>query len=450
MVAATMKKKYLQTLTALVLLGILGGVMMYLDKRQSREAAKTESKPSTKVVALDTNQIQAFTIRPRDGEAITCERTGGNWSIVEPRKLAADASAVSSLLSSLTSATFDEVIADHPPQLKDFGLDPPAVAFEVSANGKPDKTTLLLGDDTPTSGAVYAQVSGNPRVFTLPTYLKSSLSKTLFDLRDRRAVTLDVDQLQRLQVKSKDKGFTLAKNTQGAWELVLPPPVRTDRYAADEIVGRLRNLSMQTIAADDKKKPGEYGFGAPSLRLELQAPGGSQTLVLGKQDKEGNRYFATNSVLEPVFTLPADFLTSFQRDASDLRSKDLFSFSMFDVNRLEVDTPAGRRVFERQNNKWKQTAPSPKDEPTEKVESLLNRLHDLRATAFPKGENLAALGLAKPAYRFKAQFGDKNEMEIVEAAKAGEHAYARRSTDPVASEVTKTSLEDIEKALSEL
>ena len=41
-------------------------------------------------------------------------------------------------------------------------------------------------------------------------------------------------------------------------------------------------------------------------------------------------------------------------------------------------------------------------------------------------------------------------MEIVEAAKAGEHAYARRSTDPVASEVTKTSLEDIEKALSEL
>ena len=160
--------------------------------------------------------------------------------------------------------------------------------------------------------------------------------------------------------------------------------------------------------------------------------------------------FATNSALEPVFTLPADFLTAFQKDPSDLRSKDLFSFSMFDVNRLEVDTPAGHRVFERQNNKWKQTAPSPKDEPTEKVESLLNRLRDLRATAFPKGENLAAFGLAKPAYRFKAQFGDKNETEIVEAAKVGDHAYARRSTDPVACEVTKTSLDDVEKALGEL
>jgi hypothetical protein len=450
MVASSMKKKYLQTLMALALLGILGGVMIYLDRRGNREAAKIESKPTEKVVALDSNQIQAFTIRPRAGVAITCQRTDGSWSLVEPRKLAADASAVSSLLSSLTSATLDEVITDRPQQLKDFGLDPPATAIEVSASGKPEKTALLLGDDTPTSSAVYAQVAGNPRVFTLPSSLKSSLLKTIFDLRDRRAVALEVDQLQRLQVKSKDKGFTLAKNTQGVWELVLPPAVRTDRFAAEDIVSRLRNLSMQTVAAEDKKKPGEYGFGAPSLRIELQAPSGSQTLVLGKQDKEGNRYFATNSTLEPVFTLPADFLTSFQKDAADLRSKDLFSFSMFDVNRLEVDTPAGHRVFERQNNKWKQTAPSPKDEPTEKVESFLNRLRDLRATAFPKGENLAAFGLAKPAYRFKAQFGDKNETEIVEAARAGERAYARRSTDLVACEVTKTSLDDVEKALGEL
>ena len=84
------------------------------------------------------------------------------------------------------------------------------------------------------------------------------------------------------------------------------------------------------------------------------------------------------------------------------------------------------------------------------MESLLNRLRDLRPTAFPKGENLSAYGLAKPTYQFKAQFGDKNETEIVEAAKAGERAYARRSTDPVACEVTKTSLDDVQKALGEL
>jgi hypothetical protein len=450
MVASSMKKKYLHTLMALALLGILGGVMIYIDKRRDREVAKIESKPAEKVLALDSSQIQAFTIKPLNGEVLTCQRTGDNWSIVAPQKLAADETAISGVLSSLTATTLDEVIVAQPRQLKDFGLDPPTTVIEVSASGKPDKITLLLGDDTPTGGGTYAQVAGNPRVFTLSTYVKSSLSKSLFDLRDRHAVTLDVDQLQRIRAESKGKGFTLAKNTQGAWELVLPPAVRADRFAVDDIVNRLRTLMLLTVAAEDKKKPGDYGLEAPTVRIELQTPTGNQTLVLGKKDQEGARYFATNSALEPVFTLPSDFVTVFQKDASDLRAKDLFSFSMFDVNRLEVDTPAGHRVFERQNNKWKQTVPSPKDEPTEKVESLLNRLRDLRATAFPKGEGLAALGLAKPAYRFKAQSGDKNETEIVEAAKAGERAYARRSTDPGACEVTKTSLDDVQKALSAL
>ena len=450
MVASSMKNKYLHTLVALALLGILGGAMIYIDKRRAREVAKIESTPSEKVLVLESNQIQAVTFKPLNGEVISCQRTGDAWSIVVPQKLAADATAISGVLSSLTTSSIDQVITPQAQQLRDFGLDPPTTVIEVSVSGKPDKTTLLLGDDTPTGGATYAQVVGNPRVFTVSTYVKSSLTKTLFELRDRHAVTLDVDQLQRIRAESKDKGFTLAKNTQGAWELVLPPPVRADRFTVDDIVNRLRTLMVLSVAAEDKKQPGDYGLGTPTVRIELQAPAGSQTLVLGKKDKEGSRYFATNSALEPVFTLPSDIATLFQKDAGDLRAKDLFSFSLFDVNRLEVDTPAGHRVFERQNNKWKQTAPSSKDEPTEKVESLLNRLRDLRATAFPQGENLAALGLAKPAYRFKAQFGDKNETETVEAAKAGEHIYARRSTDPVACEVTKTSLDDVVKALEEL
>ena len=59
-------------------------------------------------------------------------------------------------------------------------------------------------------------------------------------------------------------------------------------------------------------------------------------------------------------------------------------------------------------------------------------------------------GLKKPAYRFKAQFGEKNEAETVEAAKVGDHVYARRPTDARASEVSKTALDDVEEALKEL
>ncbi|MBI1983110.1 MAG: DUF4340 domain-containing protein, partial [Acidobacteria bacterium] len=188
---------------------------------------------------------------------------------------------------------------------------------------------------------------------------------------------------------------------------------------------------------------------APELRIQAGGPDGSQTLVVGKKEDAG--YFAMNSALDTVFTLDAGFITQFQKQPDDLRDKDLFSFSSFEVKRVEVEAPGGARVFEKkEENKWKQTAPAAKDVPTEKLESLLDHLRDLRAVSFPRGTNLDSFGLAKPAYRFKVQFGDKNEEQTVEAAKVGERVYARRSSDPVACEVSSTALEDIEKALKEL
>ena len=205
---------------------------------------------------------------------------------------------------------------------------------------------------------------------------------------------------------------------------------------------------MQTIVAEDKKKSAQHGFASPTLTVKLTSPQGSQSLELGKKD--GDRYDAVNSALAPIFTLNSSVLTQFQKDPADLRDKDLFSFSTFDAKRLEIDTPKGHWAFEQNKDKWKETAPKPKDVMADKMDGLLSDVRNLRAASFPKSGDLAALGLAKPAYRFQAQFGDKNQKEIVEASKTGDHVYARRTTDPLPSELSKDSLDAIEKMLAGL
>jgi hypothetical protein len=232
------------------------------------------------------------------------------------------------------------------------------------------------------------------------------------------------------------------------WDLILPPAVRADHFAVDTLVSKLRASTMQSIVAEEKKNLSKYGFGTPALRLKLTSSAGSQTITLGK--KEGESYDAMSSDLQPVFTLGSDFLTQFQKDPADLREKELFSFSTFDAKRVEVDTPKGRRVFEKQKDKWKQIAPTAKDETTEKMETFLDHLRSLRADSFPKGENLAAFGVTRPPYKFQVQFGDKNQMETAEIAKVAGHVYARRPTDPLPSELSKTAVDDVEKALNEL
>jgi hypothetical protein len=451
MVANSMKKqKYLNTLIALVVLGATWGAFIYYDKHKGSEKPSVETSQQTKIFSLDAQHIQSITFKPRDGDAFSCQREGGKWTITDPHHLDVDQGNFSAVLNSLTTATIDEVVDPHPASLKDYGLDPPSFTLEITTDAKPQSFTLLLGDDTPTSGGLYAQASGNPQVFTLASYLKSSLEKKSFDLRDRRALTLEADQLQKIGVEYKGTSWTLEKNPEGVWDLALPPLVRADRFTVDGLVSQLRGLTMQTIAGEDKKKNGDYGFGSPELHLQLTGGDGTQTIVVGKKDKDSDRYFAMNSALDPVFTLNSDFVTQFKKSPADLREKDLFSFSSFDVKRLEVDTPKGHWVLEHQGNQWKQTAPKSKIVNSDKMETILTNLRDLRADSFPKAGSLADFGLAKPPYRFNVQSGDKNTTEIVEAAKSGDHVYARRSTDPLPSELSKSALDDVEKSLGEL
>jgi hypothetical protein len=444
------KQKYLNTLIALVVLAAAWGAITYYDKRKSKEKPAVEATHQAKIFPIDAQHIQSITFKPRDGEAFSCQRQGSKWEVTEPSKLGVDQGNFSSVLNSLTTATSEDVIDPHPSNLKDYGLDPPGFTLDVRSDAKPTSFTLLIGDDTPTSGGVYAEVSGNPQVFTLASYVKTSLEKKMFEVRDRRALTLEADQLQKIGVQYKGTSWTLEKNPEGVWDLVLPPPVRADRFTVDGLVSQLRGLTMQTIAAEDKKKGGDYGFGSPELHLQLAGSDGTQTIVVGKKDKDSDHYFAMNSALEPVFTLNSDFITQFKKNQADLREKDLFSFSSFDVKRAEVDTPKGHWVFERQGNNWKETAPKAKTVNSEKMDTFLTHLRDLRADSFPKSGSLADFDLAKSAYRFDIQSGEKNTTEIVEAAKKGDHVYARRSTDPVPSELSKTALDDVEKSLGEL
>ncbi|HET7841281.1 MAG TPA: DUF4340 domain-containing protein [Terriglobia bacterium] len=448
-----MKGKYLNTLIALAVLAALWGGSTYYNRRKQKiETVSTPAKVD-KLLPLTEAQVQSFTLKPHDGAPVTCVRgegKGAGWAIVQPEKLPADQSVINSFLSTLTSATVDQEVSAKPADLKPFGLDTPQETVEISASTRPEKYTLLLGDDTPTSDGVYAQLAGNPRVVTLASYLKTSLDKKLFDLRDKRAITLDTDQLKQIEVISKTSRYTLVKNPEGVWDLVMPPPVRADHYTVDGLVSGLQNLSMRSVVLEKRADLAKYGLTSPSLTLKLTGPSATETLTFGSKEEKGANYYAMNSSLDPVFTLDASAISQFEKQPADLRDKDLFSFSQFDAKRVDIQTPSGHRTFEMQGDKWKQTAPSAKDEPRPKMDDLLSALRDLRAESFPKDVSLQAAGLTKPAYHFEVQFGQKKQTEVVEAAATKDHIYARRSTDTLPSELSKGALDSIDKALKSL
>jgi hypothetical protein len=452
LVEPAVKGRYLRSLIAGVILVALWFSFKAWNRHKAREQEqKSAAKTTEKLFSLPTRNVTSFTIQSRDGKSFTCDRQGKTWAIVKPLPIAADPAKVSSFLSSLATAGVNQVIASRATDLKDFGLAPAYETIQVLTYSKPRQFTLLLGDETPTSDGVYAQVDGNPRVFTLTDDVKTSLEKSMFDLRDTRAVTLTTDQIDRIVAKSGKQTYTLAKNPEGVWEVALPPDVRADHFAVDGLVDNLQSLSMQSVVVEQKKSEAQYGFEKPTLSLQLVTPGGNQTLVVGSKNKQGN-YYAMNTALAPIFTLDQSSVSQFQKSANDFRDKNLFSWDMFDVKSFDVTSAKGHWSFEQQKNQWRETAPAAKSASSDDANAFLSALRDLQASSFPKAApgEMDKFGFNKPSYTFKVTFGAKNQTETLELAEANGQVYARRESDPLPSEVSKSDLSSVDKAFAKI
>lgn len=443
--------KYLKSIIAIVILVILWFAFTGWNKHKSRvEAEKSSSHPVAKLLNLAPSHVESFTLASSDGKSFTCTRNGKTWSITQPASVSADQGKVAAFLDSLTSAGIDQKIASHPADLADFGLNPPVHTIRVASNAAPAEFTLLLGNETPTSSGVYAQVAGQPEVFTLSDAVKSSLEKSLFDLRDTRAVTLDTGQINRIQVKNGSQSYTLVKNPEGVWDVALPPDVRADHFTVEGLVDSLQSLTMQSVAAEKKTDEAKYGLTKPSLVVDLITPAGNQTLSVGKKASSG--YYAVNSALAPVFTLDESSVSQFQKSAADFRDKNLFSGDMFNVKSVDVTTPAGQWAFEQNKNVWKETAPASKPASSDAVNALLDQLRNLQAASFPvaKPGEMDQFGFSKPSYTFKVTFGAKNQTEVVQLAQANGHVYARRASDSLPSEINASDFTGIQNAFKKV
>src|SRR2546430_7467356 len=217
-----MKSKGL--LTASFLLLLLTGVLWWSNKRAAKADKEPIESTTTKLVGIPEDQLQEIEIKRRSGETVRLQRNDSKWQITAPKSLPADADAVSSMLSTLSSLSSDRTIEDKATSLEQYGLTQPAIELDITEKNK--KTSkLLVGDDTPAGIAVYAAIAGDPRVFALSTYKKSSLDKSTNDLRDKRLLTFDSDKVSSIELTAKKQTIVFGRS-KDEWQIVKPKPFR--------------------------------------------------------------------------------------------------------------------------------------------------------------------------------------------------------------------------------
>jgi hypothetical protein len=305
-------------IVAVIILAGLGGVLYWSQHRKPPEDnAPSSASAAPVILKVNTADVTQLTIKQKQADPVTLQKAdAGKWQITLPKPYRADQETVAGMLSTLSGLNADRVVEDKASNLKQYGLDPAVAELDITGKGQGTRQ-LLLGDDTPTGGDVYASLAGDPRVFTVSSFNKTSLDKSLNDLRDKSLLTVDADTVSRVELIRKGQEIEFDRTKDG-WQILKPTSSPADSSAVNNLVRSLTSATMQLSASGTNDAAAEFARATPVATAKLTGDTGVQTLEVRKSKDD---YYAKSSAVEGVFKVDSSLGTALDKKIDDFQKK---------------------------------------------------------------------------------------------------------------------------------
>ena len=420
----------------MVLAGLTGA--LYWSNRQKPAEASADAPP--KILSLKPEDIAKIDLKKKGAEELVLAKDGsGKWQITAPKPLGVEQSAVSTMVSSLSTLTAGRLVEDKASDLGQYGLSDPAFAAIITE--KNNKThELMLGDNTPAGSAVYARLEGDPRVFTLASYNKTNIDKSVNDLRDKRLLTVDSDKVSKVELMAKKQDIEFGRNKDG-WQIVKPKPLRADGGQVEELLRALTDARMDLSGADQDAKKTAAAFASASTiaTAKVTAESGTQELQVRKNKDD---YYAKSSAVEGVYKVASSVGSGLDKGLEDFRNKKLFDFGFSDPNKIEIHDGAKSYFLTKGGNDWWNGSGKKLDAGS--AQTVVDKIRDLSASKFVDS------GFAAPSIGLTVTSNDGKRVEKVQIAKKDAGYIAQREGEASLYELEAQAVADLEKAAEEM
>lgn len=423
-------------LVAVVLLAALGAGLYFSNKQKAAEAAKPPADAPPKILALTDADITKVELKKKGADETVLEKANGKWQITAPKPYAADQDTANQLVSSAANVTSDRVVEDKATNLAAYGLNSPSL--EVDITGKGGKISRLkFGDDTPTNSGAYAMLDGDPRVFTVASFAKTGVDKSVNDLRDKRLLTFDQDKLSRVELIAKKQDIEFGRD-KDQWQIVKPKPLRADGLQVDEMLRKLKDAKMDLTLSDEdaKKAAAAFASATPVATVKLTDPSGTQQIEVRKNKDD---YYAKSSVAPGVFKSTPELGTGVDKSLDDFRNKKLFNFGFNDPSKIEMHANGKTYAFQKGGDDWFSNG---KKMDSTSVQSFLDKLRDLSASKFIDTGSLGAPSIDVTVT------GKTTEKLLI--AKQGSDYVAQRENEPALYGLDAKTVNDLLQAASDV
>ena len=292
----------------------------------------------------------------------------------------------------------------------------------------------------PPGASTYVKLAGDPHVYTIASYVKTSLDKTPNDLRDKRLLTFDQDKLTRVDLQpAKGEAIEFGKNNQNDWQILKPKPMRADGSQVEELIRKLKDAKMDTTVSDEdaKKAAAGYASGSKVATATVADASGTQQMEVRVAGKDKDKtYYAKSSAVDGIYKVTNDLGDGLNKSVDDFRNKKLFDFGWTDPNKIDI----GKSSFEKSGDKWMSGA---KQMDSASVQSVVDKLRDLAATKF-----LDTAAAGTPVLEITVNSNNGKRVEKVSITKQGDTYLAKRENESSIYQLDSKAVEDLQKAVS--
>ena len=270
--------------TLLYLFAAIILVSFYLYQTQKEEKEQTAKEEARVIFPVKVDQLRSLTLK-REKETIRLEKTDADsdWSIVAPIGAATDRMTLSRLQRSLAELKCERLISESATDLSEFGLDKPSLV--VSFRGEKEEEALTLGGQSPMGPSFYATVGNTRKVYLVSALQKQELEKSLYDLREKRILSLEMDKIDKVTIERRQGRWHLYRK-EGRWHLEGDGEFRVDQKKVEVFVRPILwadALSFEKEAAEDFKA---YGLHEPAARIILSDDGKTEEILFGDPVKD--------------------------------------------------------------------------------------------------------------------------------------------------------------------
>ncbi len=391
--------KPVKVLLYALLLAAVGAYLYFFEIRKKQEDTAQKGKKN-RILNLAKDKISEIVIKDANG-AIVARKPGDVWVLTEPIKTKADEPAVQGLLSYAAGAKYDRVILERDVDWKEYGLAPAELVVEFAT---PDKrSTIAFGAKNPARTADYLRVNEDHELLMAPDVVRTTLAKTVFNLRDKAILSTAPGDVDSLKVTDFRGEMEIKRIAPGKFEMVKPEKMRVKGPIMGSNLQALTSLSAKEIIDQPSADGDTYGFASPYRSFTLTGPKRNQTLEIGaqKQDtKVGDRYAQVVGTDE-VFVIPESALKRLRFATQDLRDTSTLEFEPSEIERIRITLDGVTRFFalDTKNNKWRMEEPHAKGRIEQwPISSLLWDIKDLqwRKLISPIPADLSSVFLARP------------------------------------------------------